>query len=701
MPLEWTMVKNNQMKNDIKLLCLILGGLAVNLGGAWLAKAFSLPIYLDCIGTIAVAIMGGYFPAIIVGFLSNFISGFSEYSNAYYSVINVLIATFASAFASKKYFKISWKVIIPIAVLTLCGGGIGSFITYGIYGSSIGEEISSSLAYKIYDGFIHNEYLAELLASLIIDLPDKIISVVAAMGLAKIIPDKLLPPRTILSFKQAKITGLSLSGKVAIVLSTAIVAVAAVVSYVSFKQFEDSNLEQESRYARDIAEFAAQYINPDMVDTYIKYGDDKAAYRMTEKKLELVWGSSPRIEYLYVYQIQEDGCHVVFDIDTPDMEGSDPGDLVAFDESFSEYIPALLAGEEIEPLVTNDTYGWLLTAYVPVYDSEGNCKCYVATDIAMPDLVANVKIFAFKMVSLLLGFFGAILATGIYLANRVVVDPIKSMSGVTREVDYSTPDARIRTIEKVKSLGIDTGDEIEDLYRAFYRSAKNTNNYISDAERKADTIEKLQTGMINIMADLVESRDQSTGNHIKNTAAYVEIIVNKMMEEGIYKEQLSEGFKRDVIASAPLHDIGKIVISDVILNKPGKLDDDEFEKMKTHTTAGDQIIDSVIHSVDEADSGYLMEAEEMAHYHHEKWNGTGYPVGLKGEEIPLSARIMAVADVFDALVSKRSYKDGMPFEKAMGIIKEGSGSHFDPNIVKAFVDSEEEVRKIAEDRNNR
>jgi HD-GYP domain-containing protein (c-di-GMP phosphodiesterase class II) len=138
----------------------------------------------------------------------------------------------------------------------------------------------------------------------------------------------------------------------------------------------------------------------------------------------------------------------------------------------------------------------------------------------------------------------------------------------------------------------------------------------------------------------------------------------------------------------------------VILNKPGRLTPDEFEKMKHHSDAGYKIIDNMMHTVDEADAGYLAQAEDMAHYHHEKWNGEGYPEGLKGEQIPLSARIMAVADVFDALVSRRSYKAGMPFEKAMDIIKEGSGSHFDPQIVKAFVDSEAEVRKIAEDRNS-
>ena len=513
-------------------------------------------------------------------------------------------------------------------------------------------------------------------------------------------PGRLFPRREELKIKQSDIKGLSLSGKVVIMVSVVVLFVAGAVSYTSFKQFEESSIEQESTYAYDVANYAAEQIDPILVDKFIEQGENNYYYRQTKTKLEQILSCSPKIAYLYVYQIKEDGCHVVFDMDTPDTPGAEAGELVPFDESFEEFIPDLLAGKEIDPIVTNDTYGWLLTVYVPLYDQTGACKCYVCADIPMPDIVKNETTFVSRMIALLLGFFGAILATGVYLTNRSLVDPVKAMARITKEFDYSTPDARELTMNRVKSLNIQTGDEVERLYRAFITNTQETSDYISDAEHKSETIEKLQSGMINIMADLVESRDQSTGMHIKNTASYVEIIVDKMMEEGIYADQLSEKFKKDLVASAPLHDIGKIVISDVILNKPGRLTPDEFEKMKQHSDAGHKIIDNMMHTVDEADAGYLAQAEDMAHYHHEKWNGEGYPEGLKGEQIPLSARIMAVADVFDALVSRRSYKEGMPFEKAMDIIKDGSGSHFDPQIVKAFVDSEAEVRKIAEDRNS-
>jgi HD-GYP domain-containing protein (c-di-GMP phosphodiesterase class II) len=151
-----------------------------------------------------------------------------------------------------------------------------------------------------------------------------------------------------------------------------------------------------------------------------------------------------------------------------------------------------------------------------------------------------------------------------------------------------------------------------------------------------------------------------------------------------------------VFRSAPLHDIGKIHIPDAVLNKPGKLTDEEFALMKKHTIYGGDVIEKTRPA--SANISFLDVAKDLATYHHEWWNGRGYPEGLKGEEIPLSARIMAVADVFDALVSKRCYKPGFGFEKSMEIIREESGTHFDPLVAGAFLNAADEVRKVLEDR---
>ena len=213
-------------------------------------------------------------------------------------------------------------------------------------------------------------------------------------------------------------------------------------------------------------------------------------------------------------------------------------------------------------------------------------------------------------------------------------------------------------------------------------------------KRQSQSIDRMQNGLVLVLADLVESRDQCTGDHVQKTSDYTRIVMEQMRRDGSYTDQLTDDFMEDVVRSAPLHDIGKIRVPDAILNKPGKLTPEEFEEIKQHTTAGRDIITRAIDMVAEETSGYLNEARNLAYCHHEKWNGTGYPQGLAGEEIPLSARIMAVADVFDALVSKRSYKDEYPFETAMNIIREGSGTHFDPKVADAFVRAEDEVRRV-------
>lgn len=199
-----------------------------------------------------------------------------------------------------------------------------------------------------------------------------------------------------------------------------------------------------------------------------------------------------------------------------------------------------------------------------------------------------------------------------------------------------------------------------------------------------EKISHMQSGMVTFLAEVVENRDDNTGGHIRRTAKYVEMIVKELKERGAYPDILTEDYVRDMVIAAPLHDIGKIHIPDSILNKPGRLTEEEFAIMKTHAAAGRDLLLQARAELGEF--SYLHMAIEMAEGHHEWWNGKGYPNGSQGEEIPLCARIMAVADVFDALTSKRCYKEAMPLEKAYAIIREESGVHFDPVVAEAFLD---------------
>lgn len=212
-------------------------------------------------------------------------------------------------------------------------------------------------------------------------------------------------------------------------------------------------------------------------------------------------------------------------------------------------------------------------------------------------------------------------------------------------------------------------------------------------------VSRMQFNIILMMAEIVESRDKNTGGHIKRTAKYVEIIANRLKKNGKFKDLLTDSYISDICVAAPLHDIGKIHVSDTILNKNGPLDDDEFAIMKTHAPAGRELLKNATKHLGEFE--YLNIATDMAGYHHEWWDGSvkGYPDGIKGEQIPLSARIMAVADVFDALASKRCYKPAMPIEKAFSIIESEKGTHFDPDVVDAFFDASSEIEKALKEFN--
>lgn len=197
------------------------------------------------------------------------------------------------------------------------------------------------------------------------------------------------------------------------------------------------------------------------------------------------------------------------------------------------------------------------------------------------------------------------------------------------------------------------------------------------------------------MASLAETRDSDTGNHIRRTQHYVLALANQLKLHPRFSEFLIEQNIRLLFKSAPLHDIGKVGIPDRILLKPGKLDQVEFEIMKTHTTLGRDALASAEQSLG-TDVEFLAMAKEIAYSHQEKWDGSGYPEGIGADDIPISARLMAVADVYDALISRRIYKEGMPHEEACRIIEEGSGSHFDPDIVEAFMQIHQEFKDIAQ-----
>jgi putative two-component system response regulator len=253
---------------------------------------------------------------------------------------------------------------------------------------------------------------------------------------------------------------------------------------------------------------------------------------------------------------------------------------------------------------------------------------------------------------------------------------------ITKPISPATVMARVRNHLELK------------LARDFL---KNQSRYLEqEVQKRTREIVAIQDITVRAMALLAETRDNETGNHLRRTQKYVKALAIYLQQHPRFVGELNDEAIESLYKSAPLHDIGKVGIPDRILLKPGKLDDAEYEIMKTHTTLGHA---ALVHAEEEEGQQmpFLRYAKEITLSHQEKWDGSGYPLGLVGDDIPISARLMALADVYDALISKRVYKRAFSHEEARDIIVKGSGSHFDPDIVAAFIAIDAEFQTIATD----
>ena len=691
-------------KQNITAICVCALGVGLNILLENMAAALGLPLYLDTVGTVIVAILGGYFPGALVGFITNIIKSISDPASLYYGVLNVMIAVAAAFLARRGLFRKWFGAVISTLVFTFIGGGIGAFIPW--YMETLAFD-SESLSGILYQTGLFNQFFAHFFSNLIMDLPDKAVTVILVVIVLNLLPKQFCKYCSFTTWMQnplsddkvdkkekKKVRIVSLRTKMLIVLVVSLFTVTIVGTYIGVQVYYRTLIRENENLASGTVTLASKLIDGDSVEDYLIHGEDSRSYGETERLLSEIFSSSPKIAYLYVYKMTDQGFQVVFDIDTEYSQGGEIGSVIPYDESFEPYIPRLLAGEPVEPIITNDEYGYLLTSAAPVYDSSGKCACYAIADVNVEDIIADRNSFLVEIITLYLSFFILISTFVMWLTDYHIIYPIKTITdtvdGFTASGD--SQDKLDEDVKAIRSIDVHTGDELERLYLSICGMTKNQAEQIRSNRRLSDSTAKMQDGLIITMADMVENRDSDTGAHIQKTAAYVRIITEGLKKKGYYPEKLTEKFASDAVRSAPLHDVGKINIPDEVLNKPGKLTDEEYEIMKTHTTAGKRIMEHAISTV-EGDN-YLKEARNMAAYHHERWDGKGYPEGLHGEVIPLSARIMAVADVFDALTSPRVYKPAFSLEKALSILEEGSGTQFDPKCVEVFMDSLDEVKIV-------
>lgn len=265
---------------------------------------------------------------------------------------------------------------------------------------------------------------------------------------------------------------------------------------------------------------------------------------------------------------------------------------------------------------------------------------------------------------------------------------------------------KYRNIERRNGFGIFSFIVIDTLILAFqiiFKEALFTSLiptitvigfYVLFEDPNAKRLQVYNSNIVTGFATLVENRDDNTGGHIRRTKGYVKVIMDELMTNPKYAARISRDYYTNVINAAPMHDIGKIGTPDVILQKPAKLTDEEYEIIKQHAIRGGEIIKETFADLDEPE--YQKIAYEVARFHHEKWNGKGYPDGLKEKEIPLHARIMAIADVFDAVSAKRCYRDALPVDTCFKIIQDGSGKDFDPELVSVFMNARNKIMEYYE-----
>ncbi len=692
----------------ISRVALVFAGVIINVLLSYFMNGLGLPLFLDTAGTIAVTVLCGLVPGIFVAILTNVVCLFFNPYAMYFAFINAFIAVFTAYYTGRYSLKKLSKFILFVLSLSLFAGVVSSLVQWLIFGGPQ-HTLMYDMAAGISGASDMSMFNAFFITNILLNVLDKGITALFVLGLIVVIPQKFIDTLKAVDWRQRPLSesektaikkwkrnvSHSLESRIYFTLIIVCLSLVVIIGIVGYRLFYNSEKEERTECAWNAARFTASLIDGDRIEDYLRLGKDAPGYQEIEDMMYQIRDSVGGIKYLYAHTIDSKDCVFVFDLTSVDGDpGYIPGEVVPVEETFEPYLDDFRNGKEVGPLESNSIWKRVITVYVPVFNSDGRAVCYVGADVSLDYLMVNITEYAYKIGFIVLGFVMLFLATAIKFTRYCTAYPIRSITqcldGFVNDDDSQEQlDANVK---KLRRLNIKTDDELEKLYQTLCSMTVDQAETLRDVRRLSDSTAKMQDGLIITMANMVESRDSDTGEHVQKTAEYVRIISEGLKAKGYYPEKMTPKFMSDVVRSAPLHDVGKINISDKILNKPDKLTDEEYEIMKTHTTAGKEIMEHAISTVQ--GGSYLKEARNMAAYHHERWDGKGYPEGLHGEVIPLSARIMAVADVFDALTSKRIYKPPFPLEKAVKILEEGAGVQFDPKCVEVFINAMPEVKKV-------
>ncbi len=606
------MDKTSEKKLNSARLLIMLIGIIINVGMAYAAKGFGLPFSLDSAGTIIVAVECGLIPGIITALVTAAITGIFIENSIYYAIVNILIAALSARMIYNHVLKRRSGYLIFILVLGLVGG-IGHSIVEIVLGGSAG--LSSAAYYLLHD----TAY----------SLIEKLIECIVAFIVIRLIPSSVEESIEAYYIKHRKEEiELDLFGseevknerrqrhtRLLIMLMILAVSMTVVVAWISVSLYESETRKQRAITVEGVAKITANIVDGDRVKDFVKNGYDAEGYQETFDRIKNIAENENFIQYVYVYQIKTDGCHLVFDPDPEVDQSTAPGSLIEFDESFKDYLPALYSGERIPIIESDDQYGWLLTAYEPIYNSIGECVAYAGADVALDDVRDYITNVTGRIILGSSGFLFLAMAIGAWMSSNY-----------------------------------HRADELELVL----------------SKRKQDKM--LLREIVEAFAKIIDMKDKYTNGHSSRVATYTAMLAKEL---GCDDETIEKYYN-----IALMHDVGKIGIPEDVLNKPGKLDPDEYRLIQSHSALGYNAL---------KDISLMPELATGAGAHHERPDGKGYPNHLKQDEIPRVAQIIAVADTFDAMYSDRPYRNGMDFEKCVSIIKEVRGTQLTPDVVDAFL----------------
>lgn len=501
---------------------LIVFGIVFNFGIRQLVLLFKIPLYLDNIGSVIVGALGGPLPGMITGFISNMMGYTGEPSVLYFGILTIFIALTSAIFSRYGLFKRWWGFVLAAICFAIIGGVAGSVIGWLLYGGRVDETfLKPFVLFFVKKGFA--PFWAQFTSDIIVNVADKTITTVVLFLFLRFYPKKLhdfFPFSYLYDRSDAEIQKeyenqhsrykkYSIYSRIVRLASIAMIVLSVLTTTTGGIYFYRSQKEQYIQNCMSAARVAESVIDGDKIDEYLEKGPSVKGYAEIKELLTKIRDNCTNIEYLYVYQIHPDGCHVVFDLDTPTVKADECGAVIDFDEDFRPYFEDLFVGKEIPPVISNGEYGWLVTAYSPVKDSAGQTKAYVGADNSAVELIKSILTYLIQLIAVQFAIYVIVICCTIRYAQRKISDPITALVQQSLAFDKTEP-SKWLTSEAWRNRKISsTQDEIQTLSETISGIEANVsrsmiqllesaelerkNRELAEAVKKADALNEAKT----------------------------------------------------------------------------------------------------------------------------------------------------------------------------------------------------------------